>query len=66
MNSTDHSCSKALCAGHLSAHIGKPTGLVRCVFNGVTADEFDPVVPAADATDVVYVGEFSTSRELIF
>jgi glycosyltransferase involved in cell wall biosynthesis len=28
------------------------------VFNGVTADEFDPVVKADDATDVVYVGEF--------
>jgi glycosyltransferase involved in cell wall biosynthesis len=38
--------------------IGVPKGLVRCVFNGVTADEFDPVVKAADATDVVYVGEF--------
>ena len=38
--------------------IGIPKGLVRCVFNGVTADEFDPVVVAADATDVVYVGEF--------
>ncbi len=38
--------------------IGVPSGLVRCVFNGVTADEFDPVIPAADATDVVYVGEF--------
>src|SRR5258705_12897517 len=38
--------------------IGRPTGLVRCVFNGVTADEFDPVVRAADATDIVYVGEF--------
>ncbi|MFH1344599.1 MAG: glycosyltransferase family 4 protein [Pseudomonadota bacterium] len=38
--------------------IGVPSGLVRCVFNGVTADEFDPIVPAADATDVVYVGEF--------
>jgi len=38
--------------------IGTPKGLVRCVFNGVTADEFDPVVKAADATDVVYVGEF--------
>jgi glycosyltransferase involved in cell wall biosynthesis len=37
--------------------IGTPTGLVRCVFNGVTADEFDPVVRAADATDIVYVGE---------
>ena len=38
--------------------IGVPKGLVRCVFNGVTADEFDPVVKAADATDVLYVGEF--------
>ncbi len=38
--------------------IGTPRGLVRCVFNGVTADEFDPVVKADDATDVVYVGEF--------
>ena len=23
--------------------IGKPAGLVRCVFNGVTPDEFDPI-----------------------
>ena len=38
--------------------IGMPRGLVRCVFNGVTADEFDPVARADDATDVVYVGEF--------
>jgi glycosyltransferase involved in cell wall biosynthesis len=38
--------------------VGTPRGLVRCVFNGVTADEFDPVTRADDATDVVYVGEF--------
>ena len=38
--------------------IGSPKGLVRCVFNGVTADEFDPVPKADDATDIVYVGEF--------
>jgi glycosyltransferase involved in cell wall biosynthesis len=38
--------------------IGIPRGLVRCVFNGVTADEFDPIVKAHDSTDVVYVGEF--------
>ncbi len=38
--------------------IGAPKGLVRCVFNGVTADEFDPVAKAEDATDLVYVGEF--------
>jgi glycosyltransferase involved in cell wall biosynthesis len=38
--------------------IGKPTGLVRCVFNGVTANEFDPIPIADDATDIAYVGEF--------
>jgi glycosyltransferase involved in cell wall biosynthesis len=37
---------------------GIPNGLVRCVFNGVTAGEFDPVPLADDATDVAYVGEF--------
>ena len=38
--------------------VGTPQNLVRCVFNGVTAKEFDPLVMADDATDVVYVGEF--------
>ena len=38
--------------------IGKPSGLVRCVFNGVTANEFDPIPVADDATDIAYVGEF--------
>jgi glycosyltransferase involved in cell wall biosynthesis len=38
--------------------IGTPKGLVRCVFNGVTAGEFDPVAKAEDATDLIYVGEF--------
>jgi glycosyltransferase involved in cell wall biosynthesis len=37
---------------------GTPQGLVRTVFNGVTAGEFDPVLPAPDATDIAYVGEF--------
>lgn len=38
--------------------VGKPSGLVRCVFNGVGAHEFDPITLAGDATDLVYVGEF--------
>jgi len=38
--------------------IGFPKVIMRCVFNGVTADEFDPVQRAVDATDLVYVGEF--------
>jgi len=39
------------------AKIGTPGGLVRVVHNGVTADEFVPVTPRPDATDVVFVGE---------
>ena len=38
--------------------IGTPKGVVRCVFNGVTAEEFEPIVIADDATDLAYVGEF--------
>ncbi|UGV26446.1 glycosyltransferase family 1 protein [Rhodopseudomonas boonkerdii] len=38
--------------------IGTPSGLVKCVFNGVTSGEFDPVELAEDATDICYVGEF--------
>jgi glycosyltransferase involved in cell wall biosynthesis len=38
--------------------VGTPKGVVRCVFNGVTPEEFEPVVAAEDATDLAYVGEF--------
>lgn len=38
--------------------VGTPKGVVHCVFNGVTAEEFEPVVVADDATDLAYVGEF--------
>jgi glycosyltransferase involved in cell wall biosynthesis len=59
MNSTDQFLFESAFARDTHQRtIGIPTGLVRCVFNGVTADEFDPVVKAADATDIVYVGEF--------
>jgi glycosyltransferase involved in cell wall biosynthesis len=59
MNSTDlFLFESAFARDTYQRMIGKPSGLVRCVFNGVTADEFDPVVKAADATDIVYVGEF--------
>jgi glycosyltransferase involved in cell wall biosynthesis len=40
-----------------TAKIGTPDGLVRVVHNGVNPDEFVPVTPQADATDVVFVGE---------
>lgn len=38
--------------------VGTPKSVVRCVFNGVTPEEFEPVVVADDATDLCYVGEF--------
>ncbi|HZL29511.1 MAG TPA: glycosyltransferase family 4 protein [Pseudolabrys sp.] len=37
--------------------IGTPNGLVRVAHNGVSRAEFEPVVPAADATDLVFLGE---------
>jgi glycosyltransferase involved in cell wall biosynthesis len=38
--------------------VGTPKGVVHCVFNGVTPEEFEPVVTTEDATDLAYVGEF--------
>jgi glycosyltransferase involved in cell wall biosynthesis len=59
MNSTDlFLFESAFARDTYQRTIGTPAGLVRCVFNGVTADEFDPVIKADDAADVVYVGEF--------
>jgi glycosyltransferase involved in cell wall biosynthesis len=59
MNSTDlFLFESAFARDTYQRTIGIPKGLVRCVFNGVTADEFDPLARAADATDIVYVGEF--------
>jgi len=59
MNSTDlFLFESAFARDTYQRTIGTPSGLVRCVFNGVTADEFDPMVRADDATDIVYVGEF--------
>ncbi len=48
----------ALCPRHLSTHRRHAKGVVHCVFNGVTPEEFEPVVLADDATDLAYVGEF--------
>ena len=59
MNSTDlFLFESAFARDTFLRTIGVPKGLVRTVFNGVTAGEFDPVPRADDATDVTYVGEF--------
>ncbi|ARP98402.1 hypothetical protein CAK95_04330 [Pseudorhodoplanes sinuspersici] len=38
--------------------IGTPNGMVRVIHNGVSTNEFEPVAPARDATDLVFMGEF--------
>ena len=59
MNNTDlFLFESAFARDRYQRTIGTPKGLVRRVFNGVTAGEFDPVAKAEDATDLVYVGEF--------
>ncbi|MFL6836551.1 MAG: glycosyltransferase family 4 protein [Bradyrhizobium sp.] len=59
MNSTDlFLFESAFARDTYQRTVGTPEGLVRCVFNGVSAEEFDPVVKTDDATDIVYVGEF--------
>jgi glycosyltransferase involved in cell wall biosynthesis len=40
-----------------TAKIGTPRTLVRVVHNGVTQDEFAEILPQADATDIVFIGE---------
>jgi glycosyltransferase involved in cell wall biosynthesis len=37
--------------------IGRPRAMVRVVRNGIAEAEFEPVMPAPDATDIVCVGE---------
>ena len=39
------------------AKIGEPPSLVRVVHNGVTDDEFQPIVVSPGATDLLFVGE---------
>src|SRR5262245_31793972 len=44
------------------AKIGEPRAPVRVVHNGVTAPEFDPVVPDPHARDLVFVGELRSLK----
>ena len=45
-------------AGVFRDKVGTPRGLVRVVHNGIGRSEFAAVGLAADATDIVFVGEF--------
>jgi glycosyltransferase involved in cell wall biosynthesis len=63
MNSTElFLFESAFARDRYQSNVGTPSGIMRCVFNGVTANEFDPIVRAADATDLVYVGEFRSIK----
>lgn len=42
--------------------IGVPTGVSRVVHNGISPAEFEPVLPNADACDLVFVGEFAVRK----
>ena len=41
----------------IGTEIGAPKGLVRVIYNGVTDDEFQPIVVGEGATDLLFVGE---------
>lgn len=44
------------------AKVGTPKGLARVVHNGIGEADFHVVEPAADATDLLFVGEFRTIK----
>ncbi|RYC31774.1 glycosyltransferase family 1 protein [Lichenibacterium minor] len=44
------------------ALVGPPRHLARVVHNGIDDHEFEPVAPAADAADFVYVGELRAAK----
>jgi glycosyltransferase involved in cell wall biosynthesis len=43
----------------LRARVGTPRGMMRVVHNGIGEPDFALVEPAPDATDLVFIGEFS-------
>ncbi|WP_029356106.1 glycosyltransferase [Bosea sp. 117] len=44
------------------AKIGRPHGVQRIVHNGIAPAEFTPVEPAADATDLIFIGEMAVRK----
>lgn len=47
----------AFAAGVYQSHVGATTCRSRVVHNGIAPDELEPIVPAAEAADFVFVGE---------
>jgi glycosyltransferase involved in cell wall biosynthesis len=52
----------AYIADRYAAYVGGKRGLRRIVPNGIGAAEFEPVVPMADAADLLYVGELRAAK----
>jgi len=51
-------------ADRYRAYVGKPRPLSRVLWNGLHPQEFAPVTPTADATGLVYIGEFRDAKGL--
>jgi glycosyltransferase involved in cell wall biosynthesis len=49
-------------AGRYRAYVGPTDRLVRVVHNGIGAEEFAPIAPAADRFDLVYIGELREAK----
>jgi glycosyltransferase involved in cell wall biosynthesis len=54
----------AYIADRYEKFVGQPLGLARVVRNGVAPKELEPVAPIADASDLLYVGEFRFAKGL--
>ncbi len=57
----DSSCSKSLRRATFEAKLGKASRL-RLVHNGIGEEEFAPVLPCAEPSDLVFVGELRTLK----
>ena len=49
-------------ASRFDAFVGSNAGMRRIVANGIGVAEFEPVAPAADAADFLYVGELRAAK----
>ncbi|MBY0256577.1 MAG: glycosyltransferase family 4 protein [Methylobacterium sp.] len=53
-------------AGRHRAYAGDPRRITRIVHNGIGEAEFDPVVPAEDRYDLLYIGELRDAKGVPF